>query len=102
MALVLVASATATCAGSCVEALSAAGTRVRAFVRKLDDPRVAHLKTLPHVEFVAGDLGNVDDVARALAGVTRVMLVSGAFAYEQFEGEWWHRLNEGMSSLYGI
>ena len=35
----------------------------------------------------AGDLSNAADVAAALAGVTRAMLVSGAFSYEQFEVE---------------
>ena len=85
--LVLVASATATCAASAVEALSAGGIAVRAFVRKLDDARAAPLAALPGVQLVAGDLGNASDVAAALAGVARAMLVTGAFSYEQFETE---------------
>ena len=84
---VLIASATATTAASAIEALSAAGIPVRAFVRKLDDPRAAKFAALPHVELFAGDLTDPSSVAAALSGVTRAMLVSGAFSHDQFETE---------------
>ena len=85
--LILVASATATTGSQAVAALSRAGARVRAFVRKLDDPRAKALAALPGVELVAGDFDDAKSVAAALAGVQRALLVSGAFAYEQFERE---------------
>ena len=85
--LILVASATATTGAQAVAALSAAGARVRAMVRKLDDPRAAPLKALPGVELVAGDFDDAASVAAALSGTQRALLVSGAFAYEQFERE---------------
>ena len=85
--LILVASATATTGSQAVAALSRAGARVRAFVRKLDDPRAKALAALPGVELVAGDFDDAASVARALAGTQRALLVSGAFAYEQFERE---------------
>ncbi len=55
--------------------------------RKLDDPRAAKFAALPNVTLFAGDLGNASDVAAALQGVTRAMLVTGAFSFEQFETE---------------
>lgn len=55
--------------------------------RKLDDPRAAKFAALPNVTLFAGDLGNAADVAAALQGVTRAMLVTGAFSFEQFETE---------------
>ena len=85
--IILIASATATTAASAVEALSAAGIAVRAFVRKADDPRALHLARQPGVELFAGDLGNPEHVAAALSGVSRAMLVSGAFSHDQFETE---------------
>lgn len=85
--LILVASATANTGGHAVRALSAAGARVRALVRKLDDPRAAPLAALPGVTLVAGDFDDAASVRAALAGVSRAFLVSGAFAYEQFDRE---------------
>ena len=85
--VVLIASATATTAASAIEALSAAGVAVRAFVRKADDPRAAKFAALPHVELFAGDLTDPGHVAAALTGATRAMLVSGAFSHDQFETE---------------
>jgi len=85
--LILVASATANTGGHAVRALSAAGARVRALVRKLDDPRAAPLAALPGVTLVAGDFDDAASVKAALDGVGRAFLVSGAFAYEQFDRE---------------
>ena len=85
--LVLIASATATTAASAVEALSAAGIAVRAFVRNAEDPRVAKFAALPNVTLFPGDLTNSEHVAAALSGVTRALLVSGAFSHDQFETE---------------
>ena len=48
--LILVASATATTGSQAVAALSRAGARVRAFVRKLDDPRAKALAALPSLD----------------------------------------------------
>jgi len=84
---VLIASATATTAASAVEALSAAGIAVRAFVRNAEDPRVAKFAALPNVTLFPGDLTNSEHVAAALSGVTRALLVSGAFSHDQFETE---------------
>jgi uncharacterized protein YbjT (DUF2867 family) len=42
---------------------------------------------MPNVTLFAGDLSNPADVAGALEGVTRALLVTGAFSYEQFEVE---------------
>ena len=70
-----------------MHALSAAGARVRALVRKLDDPRAAPLKALPGVELFQGDFDDAASIAAALVGVQRAMLVSGAFAFEQFDRE---------------
>ncbi len=39
------------------------------------------------MQLFAGDLSSAADVAAALAGASRAMLVSGAFSYEQFEVE---------------
>ena len=55
--------------------------------RKADDPRAAKFAALPGVTLHAGDLTSAADVAGALAGVTRCMLVSGAFSHDQFEAE---------------
>jgi uncharacterized protein YbjT (DUF2867 family) len=85
--LILVASATATTGSATVAELSAKGFKVRAMVRKVDDPRLEVLKELPGVELVEGDFDSAADVAAVLSGVSRCMLVSGAFAYEQFERE---------------
>lgn len=84
---ILVAAATANTGAETVKALSAAGAKVRAMVRKLDDPRAAALAALPGVELVQGDFDDSNSVAAALKGVKRALLVSGAFAYEQFERE---------------
>jgi uncharacterized protein YbjT (DUF2867 family) len=84
---ILVASATATTGSQAVAALSRAGAQVRALVRKLDDPRATALAALPNVELVAGDFDNAASISAALAGVQRALLVSGAFAHEQFERE---------------
>jgi nucleoside-diphosphate-sugar epimerase len=84
---VLVAAATANTGSETVKALSAAGAKVRAMVRKLDDPRAAALAALPGVELVQGDFDDEASIAAALKGTTRALLVSGAFAYEQFERE---------------
>ena len=85
--LILIASATATTAASAIETLSAAGIAVRAFVRKEDDPRAQRFAKLAGVSLFAGDLGNPEHVAAALSGVSRAMLVSGAFSHDQFETE---------------
>ena len=55
--------------------------------RKADDPRAKKLALLPNVTIFAGDLGSPDDVAAALNGVSRAMLVTGAFTHDQFETE---------------
>lgn len=55
--------------------------------RKLDDPRAAKFAALPGVELFAGDLSNAADVAAALTGASRSLLVSGAFSFDQFETE---------------
>lgn len=56
-------------------------------MRKLDDPRVAALRALPGVELVAGDFDDDASIAAALVGTQRALLVSNAFAYEQFDRE---------------
>jgi uncharacterized protein YbjT (DUF2867 family) len=48
---------------------------------------VARFAALPHVTLFAGDLMVHADVERALEGVTRAMLVTGAFSHDQFETE---------------
>lgn len=48
---------------------------------------MAKLAALPGVEIFAGDLMVHADVTKALAGVSRAMLVSGAFSHDQFEVE---------------
>jgi uncharacterized protein YbjT (DUF2867 family) len=55
--------------------------------RKAGDPRAAKLAALPGVEVFVGDLMVHADVAAALAGVSRALLVSGAFSHDQFEVE---------------
>jgi hypothetical protein len=55
--------------------------------RKADDPRAAKLAALPGVELFAGDLMVHADVAAALAGASRALLVSVAFSHDQFEVE---------------
>jgi NAD(P)H dehydrogenase (quinone) len=56
-------------------------------VRNLDDPRAVALASLPGVTVVTGDFDDADSIASVLAGVSRCLLVSNAFAYEQFERE---------------
>ena len=86
--VILVAAATANTGSSVVRALAACGgVAVRAMVRKLDDERVQELATLPGVTLVQGDFDDAASVAVALRGVDRALLVSAAFAYEQFERE---------------
>ena len=48
---------------------------------------MAKLAALPGVSVFAGDLMVHADVAKALEGVSRAMLVSGAFSHDQFEVE---------------
>lgn len=84
---ILVASATATTGSATVRSLSAMGVAVRAMVRKLDDPRAVALASLPGVTTVEGDFDDHDSIASVLRGIRRCLLVSGAFAYEQFERE---------------
>jgi len=84
---ILVASATANTGANTVRALSSRGVNVRAMVRKAGDPRAVALAALPHVTLVEGDFDDHDSVKRALEGCKRALLVSGAFAYEQFERE---------------
>ena len=57
------------------------------FSRKVDDARAAKFAALPGVELFAGDMTVHEDVDKALAGVSRAMLVSGAFSHDQFETE---------------
>jgi NAD(P)H dehydrogenase (quinone) len=85
--LILVASATANTGSACVTSLSEKGAKVRAFVRKADDPRAIALAALPGVELFTGDMSDPESVASSLTGVSRCLLVSGAFQYEQFEIE---------------
>ena len=86
--VVLVASATATTGQETVRALSAAGVpRVRAMVRRMEDARAVALGALRGVEIVVGDFENATTIRGALAGVSRCLLVSGAFSYQQFEHE---------------
>ena len=87
--LILIASATATTGLATARALAAraGGARVRAMVRKMQDPRAVALGALAGVEVVLGDFDNATTIRSALVGVSRCLLVSGAFAYEQFERE---------------
>lgn len=88
MSPILVASATATTGSATVKALSALGVPVRAVVRNaVDDPRALELAELPGVTVVQGDFDDSESVAAILDGISRCLLVSGAFVYEQFERE---------------
>lgn len=85
---ILVASATATTGSATVRALSAMGVPARAMVRKLDDPRAQELAALQGVTTVEGDFNDASSVAAMLnGGVSRCLLVSGGFSYEQFARE---------------
>jgi len=88
MVLILVASATALTAGHALTELSTVeNVKIRAMVRKLDDERAAKFSKLDNVELVEGDFDDPSSIEKILYGVDRVLLVSGAFAYEQFERE---------------
>jgi uncharacterized protein YbjT (DUF2867 family) len=84
---ILVASATATTGAATVKSLSALGVPVRAMVRKLDDPRALELASLPGVTLVEGNFDDLTSISSVLEGISRCLLVSGAFVYEQFERE---------------
>ncbi|ACI65145.1 predicted protein [Phaeodactylum tricornutum CCAP 1055/1] len=84
---ILVASATATTGTATVKALSDMGASVRAMVRKVDDPRAVELAKLPGVSLIEADFDDHDSVKAMLKGIQRALLVTGAFAYEQFERE---------------
>jgi uncharacterized protein YbjT (DUF2867 family) len=85
---ILVASATATTGSATVKALSAMGVPVRAVVRNaVDDPRALELEALPGVTLMQGDFDDEESVAAMLNGISRCLLVSGAFSYAQFERE---------------
>ena len=61
-------------------------TNIRAMVRKLDDPRLGAMRK-DGVSFITGDFDDNDSINAALAGVSRVLLVTGAFDHLQFERE---------------
>jgi uncharacterized protein YbjT (DUF2867 family) len=84
---ILVASATATTGAATVKSLVAMGVPVRAMVRQLEDPRSLELASLPGVTLVQGNFDDLNSIASVLEGISRCLLVSSAFAYEQFERE---------------
>jgi uncharacterized protein YbjT (DUF2867 family) len=84
---ILVASATATTGAATVRSLVAMGVPVRAMVRQLDDPRALELASLPGVSLVEGNFDDLTSIASVLEGISRCLLVSSAFVYEQFERE---------------
>ena len=85
--LILVASATANTGTKTLLSLVERGhTNIRAMVKKLDDPRLECMK-LPGVNFVQGDFDDMSTINAALSGVSRALLVTGAFDHLQFERE---------------
>lgn len=85
---VLVTGATGFVAGHCVQELLDHGYTVRATVR---DPsataKLAHLRALGDVEFVAADLTSDDGWAAAMAGCTYVLHVASPFPSTQPDDE---------------
>src|SRR5262245_58069540 len=72
--MILVTGASGTVGGELVQQLLAQGKAVRVFTR--DPNKLAQLGT--QVEYAAGDLDEPESVAAALAGATRVFLVTAS------------------------
>ena len=94
MTKVLVTGAAGFLGGHLVDMLVERGDEVRAMVRPVED--ASHLRLLPNVEVVYGDMTNAPSLKRAVAGVERVYNVAAK------TGPWGTEAAYNAANIWGV